>query len=102
MTPEISQPADAMSATNRSGRAMPVAMNTRDSDGTTTESRTAANAIGGGFVAGGHQRGIGRTRGVEPFAQAARGHRPIGEILLRHQQQVHVARQREMLEPVVQ
>ncbi len=36
----MSQPTDRMSAAKRSGRAMPVTTNTRELDGTTTESRS--------------------------------------------------------------
>ena len=46
MMPEISQPTDRMSATKRSGLAMPVTTNTWDPDGTTTESRGSATLRG--------------------------------------------------------
>ena len=38
----MSQPTERMSAVKRSGRAMPVTTNTREFDGTTTESRAPA------------------------------------------------------------
>ena len=109
---------------NRSGRAMPVTTNTREFDGTTTESRSpptrrgapivrvtrknwrdaecAADAIGRGVVAGGDQRRVGRRRRVEPLAQAPGRQRPVLEIFLGDEQQVDVARQREMLKAIVE
>ena len=109
---------------NRSGRAMPVTTNTREFDGTTTESRAPAmrrgapivrvtrntgampNArpmrSGRGVVARGDQRRVGGGRRLEPFAQPAGGHRPILQILFGDEQQIDVARQLEMLKPIVE
>ena len=120
----MSQPADRRSAKKRSGRAMPVTTNTREFDGTTTESRApatcrgapiarvtrntgatpkrAADALGRGVVAGGDQRRVGGARRVERLAQPAGRQRPILQIVVGDQQQIDVARQLEMLKAVVE
>ena len=122
--PDISQPTDEMSATNRSGRAMPVTTNTRDPDGTTTESRApgdiarrpdrarhakhrrdaerAADALGGRVVARGDERGVGDRRRADPLAQPSGGQRLILQVVFGDEQQIDVARQLEMLKAIVQ
>jgi hypothetical protein len=67
--PDISQPTDEMSATNRSGLAMPVTTNTRDPDGTTTESRGPATWRGAPIAR--VTRNTGEIPNARPIRSAA-------------------------------
>src|SRR3984893_10085471 len=66
MDPTISQPTDVTSAKNRSGLAIPATVNTRDADGTTTESRGAA------IIRGTPRERVTRNTGDTPKARPIR------------------------------
>ncbi len=69
MMPDISHPTDEISATNRSGRAMPVTTNTREPEGTTTESRAPATFRGAPMAR--VTRKTGETPNARPMRSAA-------------------------------
>ena len=104
---------------------MPATANTRDCDGTTTESRGSAIVRGGAERAGHLKRGRNpdaprdairrRSRnrpttsaasaaaaGGQRLAQTAGRQRPIAQVVLATQQQIDVALELEMLKPIVQ
>jgi len=60
------------------------------------------DAIGGCVVAGRNQGSVGRPCRIDTFAQAARGHRPVLQVLFGNEEQIDIAGELEMLKPVVQ
>ena len=62
----------------------------------------ASDAIGGRVVPGRNQGRVGCPCRVDAFTQAAGRHRPILEILFSDEEQIDVAREFQMLKPIVQ
>src|SRR5437762_1480159 len=81
----MSQPTDRMSAVKRSGRAMPVTTNTRELDGTTTESRSPPTRRGA-QVDRGAQPPLGQAAGEIAIGTDEHGH--AGERARQHQRLV--------------